>query len=62
MKKQDLYYKMTYKYVHRIDVQRNKLMILQKDGIEIYNPFKNRCKDENRGLTMIDKSSKQVVK
>ena len=61
MQKKYVYNDITYKYLQKVEYQRNKLKILRKGGIKNYKAFKNSYTNENNGIIVIDTSSEENI-
>ena len=54
VQKKNEYNDIINKYLHKIDYQRQKLLVLRKDDIEYYKTFKKSYINENNSFTVID--------
>ena len=61
MQIKDAYNYITYKFMQKIEYQRNKLKIPRIYGIENYKEIQKVYKNENNGHTIIDTSSVENI-
>ena len=61
VQKKNEYNDIINKYLHKIDYQRQKLLVLRKDDIEYYKTFKKSYINENNDLTVIETSSEENI-
>ena len=61
VQKNGAYIEITYKYLHKIDYQRNKSKMPHEGGIENYKLLKKSYIYENNILALIDISSEENI-